>query len=477
MRIEKIHDNLWEIPRSGKMLVPGRVYASESLLRKIQEDKSLDQLVNVAHLPGIEKYAVAMPDIHWGYGFPIGGIAAMDAGEGVISPGGVGYDINCGVRLMSTALSEADVRPSLRKLVAALFKNIPSGAGEGGKVKLSEKDYRGIFTKGAGWAVENGWGEERDLETIEDNGYFPGADAGAIGKRAFERGKDQAGTLGSGNHFLEVDVVDEIYDPAAAGAFGLKLGQVCVLIHSGSRGFGHQICSDYIDTMLGYMRKHGLELPDKQLACARIDSSEGRGYLAAFAAAVNYAWVNRQLLMHLARKSFCEALEISQRELRGKLVYDVSHNIAKFEEHRVNGESKKVCVHRKGATRAFPRGHRLVPESYRSVGQPVFIPGDMGRGSYVLVGLQGALDETFGTCCHGAGRRLSRTKALKEGQGRDLFSELENKGIIVMAKGKKTVAEEMPDAYKDAGEVCRVVHDAGIAGMVARLRPIGVIKG
>lgn len=477
MRIEKIHDNLWEIPRSGKMLVPGRVYASESLLRKIQEDKSLDQLVNVAHLPGIEKYAVAMPDIHWGYGFPIGGIAAMDAEEGVISPGGVGYDINCGVRLMSTALSEADVRPSLRKLVAALFKNIPSGAGEGGKVKLSEKDYRGIFTNGAGWAVENGWGEERDLETIEDNGCFPGADAAAIGKRAFERGRDQAGTLGSGNHFLEVDVVDEIYDPTAAGAFGLGPGQVCVLIHSGSRGFGHQICSDYIDTMLGYMRRHGLELPDKQLACARIDSSEGRSYLAAFAAAVNYAWVNRQLLMHLARKSFCEALGITQRELKGKLVYDVSHNIAKFEEHRVNGESKKVCIHRKGATRAFPKGHRLVPEAYRSVGQPVFIPGDMGRGSYVLVGLQGALDETFGTCCHGAGRMLSRTKALKEGQGRDLFSELENKGIIVMAKGKKTVAEEMPDAYKDAGEVCRVVHDAGIAGMVARLRPIGVIKG
>lgn len=477
MRIEKIHDNLWEIPRSGRMLVPGRVYASESLLRKIQEDKSLDQLVNVAHLPGIQKYAVAMPDIHWGYGFPIGGIAAMDAGEGVISPGGVGYDINCGVRLMSTALLEADVRPSLKKLVAALFKNIPSGAGEGGKVKLSEKDYRGIFTKGAGWAVENGWGDERDLETIEDNGCFSGADTGAIGKRAFERGKDQAGTLGSGNHFLEVDVVDEIYDPTSAEAFGLRPGQVCVLIHSGSRGFGHQICSDYIDTMLGYMRKHGLELPDKQLACARIDSSEGRGYLAAFAAAVNYAWVNRQLLMHLARKSFCEALGITQRELKGKLVYDVSHNIAKFEEHRVNGESKKVCVHRKGATRAFPKGHRLVPEAYRSVGQPVFIPGDMGRGSYVLVGLQGALDETFGTCCHGAGRRLSRTKALKEGRGRDLFSELENKGIIVMAKGKKTVAEEMPDAYKDAGEVCRVVHDAGIAGMVARLRPIGVIKG
>jgi tRNA-splicing ligase RtcB len=477
MRIERIHDNLWEIPRSGKMLVPARVYASEGLLRKIQEDKSLDQLVNVAHLPGIEKYAVAMPDIHWGYGFPIGGIAAMDAGEGVISPGGVGYDINCGVRLMSTALSEADVRPSLRKLVAALFKNIPSGAGEGGKVKLSDKGYRGIFTKGAGWAVENGWGEERDIETIEDNGCFPGADAGAIGKRAFERGKDQVGTLGSGNHFLEVDVVDEIYDPAAAEAFGLRPGQVCVLIHSGSRGFGHQICTDYIDTMLGYMRKHGLELPDKQLACARIDSSEGRGYLAAFAAAVNYAWVNRQLLMHLARKSFCEALGITQRELKGKLVYDVSHNIAKFEEHNVNGESKKVCVHRKGATRAFPKGHRLVPEAYRSVGQPVFIPGDMGRGSYVLVGLPGALDETFGTCCHGAGRMLSRTKALKEGQGRDLFSELENKGIIVMAKGKKTVAEEMPDAYKDAGEVCRVVHDAGIAGMVARLRPIGVIKG
>ncbi|MGD9652700.1 MAG: RtcB family protein [Candidatus Dadabacteria bacterium] len=477
MRIEKIHDYLWEIPMTGGMLVPGRVYASEDLLRRIREDKALDQLVNVAHLPGIKRYAVAMPDIHWGYGFPIGGVAAMDASEGVISPGGVGYDINCGVRLMSTGLSENDVRPPLKKLVKALFKNFPCGPGEGGKIKLSEKDYNGIFAKGAAWAVEKGWGEEADLETIEDRGYFPGADPEAVGKRAFERGKDQTGTLGSGNHFLEVDVVDEIYDDSVAEAFGLRQGQVCVLIHSGSRGFGHQICTDYIDTMLGYMRREGLDLPDKQLACARIDSPEGRGYLAAFAAAVNYAWVNRQVLMHLARKSFCEALDITPRELKGKLVYDVSHNIAKFEEHRVNGQSKKVCVHRKGATRAFPKGHRLVPEAYRHVGQPVLIPGDMGRGSYVLVGLPGALDETFGTCCHGAGRMLSRTKALKEGKGRDLFSELENKGIIVMARGKKTVAEEMPDAYKDAGEVCRVVHDAGIAGMVARLRPIGVIKG
>ncbi len=317
MRIEKIHDNLWEIPMTGGMLVPGRVYASEDLLRRIEEDKALDQLVNVAHLPGIRRYAVAMPDIHWGYGFPIGGVAAMDAKEGVISPGGVGYDINCGVRLMSTGLSEDDVRPSLKKLVKSLFRNIPSGPGEGGKIKLSEKDYRGILGKGAAWAVENGWGEEPDLETIEDRGYFPGADPGAVSKRAFERGNDQAGTLGSGNHFLEVNVVDEIYDPGVAEAFRLGHRQVCVLIHSGSRGFGHQICTDYIDAMLGYMRRAGLELPDKQLACACIDSTEGRGYLAAFAAVVKYALVFWQVLMHLARKSFCEGVELTPRELYG----------------------------------------------------------------------------------------------------------------------------------------------------------------
>lgn len=459
------------------MLVPARVYASERMLESIREDKALEQLVNVAYLPGIKKYAVAMPDIHWGYGFPIGGIAAVDSEVGVISPGGVGYDINCGVRLMATDLTEADVKPRLRELVTALFNRVPCGAGMSGGIKLSEEDYKGLFSRGARWIVDRGYGEAEDLEKIEDRGTFPGAEIGAVSEKALKRGRDQIGTLGSGNHFLEVNVVDRIYEPAVADAFGLYQGHVSVLIHSGSRGFGHQICTDYIDTMLSYMRRAGVELPDKQLACAHINSPEGQEYLRAFAAAVNYAWVNRQVMMDSARKAFYEVFDIGPAELNGRLVYDVSHNIAKFEEHKINGERKVVCVHRKGATRAFPKGHKLIPDVYRGVGQPVFIPGDMGRGSFVLVGTETALDETFGTCCHGAGRMLSRRKALKQGRGRDLISELEEKGVIVIAKGRKTVAEEMPSAYKDPEEVCDVVHDAGIAKKVAKLRPIGVIKG
>ena len=477
MKLEKVRENLWEIPRTEGMLVPARLYASERMLESIREDKALEQLVNVAYLPGIKKYAVAMPDIHWGYGFPIGGIAAVDSQEGVISPGGVGYDINCGVRLMATDLTEADVRPRLRELVKALFGRVPCGAGMSGSIKLSEEDYKELFSKGARWIVDRGYGEPEDLKKIEDGGTFPGADIGAVSEKALKRGRDQVGTLGSGNHFLEINVVDKIYNPAVADAFGLHPGRVSVLIHSGSRGFGHQICTDYIDTMLSYMRRKGLELPDKQLACAHIKSPEGGDYLRAFAAAVNYAWVNRQVMMDSARKAFYEVFDIGPAELNGRLVYDVSHNIAKFEEHKINGEKKVVCVHRKGATRAFPKGHKLIPDVYREVGQPVFIPGDMGRGSFVLVGTETALDESFGTCCHGAGRVLSRRKALKEGRGRDLISELEDEGVIVMARGRKTVAEEMPRAYKDPEEVCDVVHDAGIAKKVAKLRPIGVIKG
>jgi len=477
MRIEKIHDNLWEIPKTGGMRVPGRVYANERMLERIKDDKALDQVVNVAHLPGIQKYSIAMPDVHWGYGFPIGGIAAMDAQDGVISPGGVGYDINCGVRLMSTELTEKVVRPKLKELVSELFDRVPCGAGVSGSVKLTKEDYREIIRKGAKWAVERGWGVPDDLSKIEDYGFLPGGDFDAVSKRAFKRGHDQVGTLGSGNHFIEVDVVDEIYDPVVAEAFGLHLGYVCVLIHCGSRGFGHQICTDYIDRMISYMRREKLDLPDKQLACAHIKSVEGQEYLSAFAVAVNYAWTNRQLIMNSAREALYKVFDIGPRELGSKLVYDVSHNIAKFEDHRINSSIKKLCVHRKGATRAFPKGHELIPEVYRDVGQPVFIPGDMGRGSYVLVGTETAFEDTFGTCCHGAGRVLSRRKALKAGSGRNLISELAEKGVIVIAKGKRTVAEEMPEAYKDAGEVCSVVHNAGIARKVAKLRPIGVIKG
>lgn len=477
MEINKIHDNLWEIPRSGGMLVPGRVYADEKMLERIKEDRALEQVVNVAHLPGIQKYSIAMPDIHWGYGFPIGGIAGVDAEEGVISPGGVGYDINCGVRLMTTKLTEEDVRPRLNELVTELYKRIPSGAGMSGEVKLSKDDYKAIFKKGSRWAVERGWGREDDLLKTEDNGHFPGADPGAVSRRAFKRGKEQIGTLGSGNHFVEVDVVDKLFNPGVADVFGLRPGTVCVLIHSGSRGFGHQICTDYIDTMLSYMRREGVTLPDNQLACAHINSSEARSYLAAFSAAVNYAWTNRQIIMNSVRNAFYETFGITESELGSSLVYDVSHNIAKFEEHRVNSEIKKVCVHRKGATRAFPKGHPQIPEIYRGVGQPVFIPGDMGRGSYVLVGAEAAMEETFGTCCHGAGRMLSRRKALKAARGRNIFEELGERGVVIMARGKRTVAEEMPEAYKDAEDVCDVVHNAAIARKVAKLRPIGVIKG
>jgi tRNA-splicing ligase RtcB (3'-phosphate/5'-hydroxy nucleic acid ligase) len=477
VKLEKINDFLWEIPKKGGMKVPGRVYATEKMLGAIKEEKALEQVVNVAHLPGIQKYSIAMPDIHWGYGFPIGGVAAMDIEEGVISPGGVGYDINCGVRLMRTNLTEDDVRPKLRELVTELFRQVPCGVGIGGRVKLSKDDYKSIVGKGVKWAIERGWGTADDLERIEDRGTFPGGDLDSVSKKAFERGKDQIGTLGSGNHFLEVDVVDRVFNPAIADAFGLFKDQVCTLIHCGSRGFGHQICSDYIDIMLSYMRREHLELPDRQLACAHIKSKEGREYLSAFSAAVNFAWTNRQLIMSFIRDAFYEVFGLGPSDLGGELVYDVSHNIAKFEEHKVNGGTKKLCVHRKGATRALPRGHKLIPEIYRDVGQPVFIPGDMGRASFVLVGTEAALVETFGSSCHGAGRVLSRRKAVKTAKGRNIIAELEDKGIIVMARGRRTVLEEMPEAYKEVEDVVNVVHNAGIAEKVARLRPIGVIKG
>lgn len=473
----KLHDYLFEIPRTGKMLVPGRLYVNEKILKSIIDDKSIEQVVNVAHLPGIQKYSIAMPDIHLGYGFPIGGVAATDLDTGVISPGGVGYDINCGVRLIRTNLTENEIRPKLRAVVEELFKTVPCGPGVGGKVKLSDKDYKDFTSKGVKWAIEKGWGEQHDLEMTEDRGYFPGSDIDNISKKALERGRDQLGSLGSGNHFLEINVVDKLDSPATAEAFGLFPNQVCVLIHCGSRGFGHQICSDYINKMLRYMERESINLPDKQLACAHINSEEGRQYLSAFAAAVNYAWINRQIIMHYSREALKKVLNISDSNLGAHLVYDVSHNIAKIEEHEIDGEMKKVCVHRKGATRSFPKNHPLIPDAYKNVGQPVMIPGDMGRASYVLVGTEHSLDQTFGTCCHGAGRLLSRRRALKEGDPNKLLKELSSKGIEVMAKKKRTVVEEMPEAYKKVEDVCDVVHNAGIARKVARLRPIGVIKG
>jgi tRNA-splicing ligase RtcB len=477
--IEPINDYLWEIPVQGGMKVPGRIYSSRKMLEKyLQNDESVKQVVNVAYLPGIQKYSLAMPDIHWGYGFPIGGVAATDLQDGVISPGGVGYDINCGVRLIRTNLTHESVEKRLQKLVESLFRDIPTGVGSSGAIhKLTNKEIRQILIEGAGWAVENGYGDENDLHFTEENGCLAGADPDVLSPRAMERGLDQAGTLGSGNHFLEVQVVDEIYDETVAEVFGLFIGQITISIHTGSRGLGYQVCDDYLKILVKAIPKYGISLPDRQLACAPIQSQEGRDYLAAMAAAANFAWNNRQTIMALAQKSFMHTLNISPSELGFRLVYDVCHNVAKIEEHQINDKSKKVCVHRKGATRAFPPKSDKIPEAYQGVGQPVLVPGDMGRYSFVAVGTDQAMTDTFGSTCHGAGRVQSRHQALKAGKGKDLIGDLKKQGIIIQARGYKTIAEEMPYAYKDVADVVEVMHKAGISRKVARLRPLGVIKG
>jgi tRNA-splicing ligase RtcB len=479
---EKIHltkvDNCrWRIPRTGKMKVEGMIYADEGLLKEIHQDESLKQVANVAHLPGIQKYSLAMPDIHWGYGFPIGGVAAFDWQEGVISPGGVGYDINCGTRLLATDLSIENLRDKIKNLVNALFQNIPSGVGSKGNLRLSVQDLRQVLKEGTAWAVKNGYGRPEDLDRTEDRGCMEGADPGVVSERALERGRPQLGTLGSGNHFLEVGFVDEIYDPEVARVLGLRKDQVTVLIHSGSRGLGYQVCDDFLKKMGERVRQLGLEIPDRQLACDFIQSKTGQDYFAGMACAANYAWVNRQMLMHWTREVFERFLQMGPKELGMHLVYDVCHNIAKREWHVIDGKRREVCVHRKGATRALPPGHPAVPEVYRNVGQPVLIPGDMGRYSYVLVGTERAMQETFGSTCHGAGRVQSRTQAKKASKGRPLQRELEDRGIYVMAASRATLVEEAPEAYKDVSQVVKVVHQAGISSKVARLRPWGVVKG
>lgn len=459
------------------MRVPGLIFSSPELIKGVQEDQSLTQVANVATLPGIIGYSLAMPDIHWGYGFPIGGVAAFDLDEGIISPGGVGYDINCGCRLMTTRLMAHEIRPLIKDLVSALYRNIPSGVGSTGTIHLSKKEEAKVAVQGAAWAVNNGLGDPEDLQRTEDHGAMQGADPSVLSERAIKRGQDQLGTLGSGNHFLEVQVVDQIYDQEKAKAYNLFEGQVTILIHTGSRGFGYQICDDFLKEMIKQTLKEPFELPDRQLACATLRSDRGRRYLAAMACAANYAWANRQILMHWTRETLIKALSIRPAELGMKLVYDVCHNIAKKELHTVDGHQIMVCVHRKGATRALPPGHPLVPEIYRSVGQPVLIPGDMGTYSYVLAGAEGAMNQSFGSSCHGAGRVLSRTQATKKAKGRSISRELEDKGIFVQSRGKRTLKEEMPEAYKDVSQVVEVVHKAGLANKVARLRPIGVIKG
>ena len=478
--LEKIDDYRWRIPKNYKkgMRVDGIIYADEKLLKDIRHDKALEQVANVAFLPGIVKASLGMPDIHWGYGFPIGGVAATDIEkEGVVSPGGVGFDINCGVRMMRTNLTEKDVRPRLKDLVAGLFNTVPAGVGSEGDIRVTSKDEKDILLRGAGWAVKKGFGIEDDLDMTEERGAIEGADPDSVSERAYTRGKSQSGTLGSGNHFLEVQVVDQLYDADLVDAFGLELGQVVVMMHSGSRGLGYQVCDDSIKTMLKCLTKYNINVDDRQLASAPVNSPEGKEYLGGMRAAANYAWNNRQCLMHLTRLAFEKVFGSSWEKLGMFLIYDVAHNIAKIEKHIVNGKERLLCVHRKGATRAFGPGHAALPDKYKKTGQPVIIPGDMGRNSYLLVGTQKAMEETFGTTCHGAGRLKSRHEAKRSVEYHQLLKELEAKGIVVMASGHGTIVEEAPSAYKDVNEVVDVVHNAGLAKRVARMRPIGVIKG
>ena len=477
IELKRIDKYRWEVPKTGEMRVPGIIYASEQMLKGEKQNEPLKQVANVATLPGILKASMAMPDMHWGYGFPIGGVAAFDWETGIISPGGVGYDINCGVRLATTSLVEKEVRPKLKDLVNALYQNIPSGVGSTGSIKLSVKEEKKVLKQGSRWAVSQGFGNDMDIEHTEDNGCMPNADPDVLSNRALERGRKQLGTLGSGNHFVEVGVVEAVYDQKAANVFGLFEGQVTLMLHTGSRGLGYQICDDFLAFMTKHVNKLGFNLPDRQLSCAMIQSEQGMRYYNAMACGANYAWANRQILLHRSRDVFSKVFGIGPRDLQMNLVYDVCHNIAKKEEHVIDGKKRFVCVHRKGATRSFPPGHPAVCDDYRDVGQPILIPGDMGTASYVLAGTQKAMEETFGSTCHGAGRVMSRKAAKKASKGRAIQRELEDKGIFVRWTGRSTLAEEMPDAYKDISQVVEVVHGAGISKKVAKLRPIAVVKG
>jgi tRNA-splicing ligase RtcB len=478
--IERIDEYRWQIPAGSKpgMKVPAIIFADEKLMEQIRHDLSLEQAANAATLPGVVRAAYTMPDIHQGYGLPIGAVVATRMDGGVVTPGGVGYDINCGVRLLRTELTKEEVQPRIKDLVNLLFTEIPTGVGSHGKVRLTKENQAKPLAEGARWAVSQGMGEADDLAHAEATGCIPGADPDAVSHKAYERGRDQLGTLGSGNHFLEVQVVEQIYDEQAANVLGICSGQVTVLVHTGSRGFGHQVCTDYLAGMERAVKKYGIQVADRQLACAPVNSDEATAYLGAMRAAANYAWVNRQCLTHWTREVFQKVFKKSPRDLGMSVVYDVAHNIAKAEEHHIEGRSMRLVVHRKGATRAFPPGHPELPERYRSIGQPVLVPGDMGRASFVLVGTQGAMDETFGSTCHGAGRLLSRAAAIKAARGRAIERELEDKhGVYVRATGRDSVKEEMPEAYKNVQDVVTVCHNAGISKMVAKLRPLGCIKG
>jgi tRNA-splicing ligase RtcB (3'-phosphate/5'-hydroxy nucleic acid ligase) len=478
--LEKINDYCWRIPKGYKagMNVEGRIFADEKLVQQIRSDQSPEQVANVAFLPGIQMASLAMPDIHWGYGFCIGGVCATDPKEGgVVSPGGVGYDINCGVRLVRSNLRFDEVKPKLTPLVEALFRAIPAGVGTGGKYLFDARQLKRIMADGTRHLKSQGLATESDVEHTEAGGRLPDADPEAVSQKALARGGDQCGTLGSGNHFLEVQVVEEICDEEAARVMGLEVGGIAVMIHSGSRGLGYQVCDDALRLFRNTPGKYGIQLPDRQLACAPVESPEGQQYLGAMRAAANYAWANRQLLMWQTRETFAEFFGRSWESLGMNLVYDVAHNIAKMEQHTIEGEKKTVCVHRKGATRAFPAGHPELPQRYRQIGQPVIIPGDMGRASWVLVGQPGSMEQSFGTSCHGAGRVMSRTAAVANAKGRRIDRELAEQGVIARARSWKGLAEEQPAAYKDVSQVVEVVHRAGLASKVARLRPVGVVKG
>jgi len=478
--LRKVDDYRWELPMSYKpgMRVPGLVFADEPLLRQIAEEEALEQVANVATLPGIIGHSLGMPDIHWGYGFPVGGVAAFRYEGGIISPGGVGFDINCGVRLLRTNLIEEQVRDKLAPLMDVLFHGVPSGVGSLGRLKVDGREIDAVLRGGARWAIEHGYGWTEDLDMIEAGGALPQADPDAVSHQAKQRGRGQIGTLGSGNHFLEVQVVDEIYHLDAARAMGLDApGTIVILVHCGSRGLGHQVCTDYLRTAERAQKRYGIEVPDRQLACMPFDSPEGQQYFGAMCAAANFAWANRQVITHWVRESISQVFGSTPHALGMGLVYDVAHNIVKLEEYVVDGKRQNVIVHRKGATRAFPPGHAEVPAKYRAIGQPVLVPGDMGRYSFIAVGTEGAMRDSFGSTCHGAGRLMGRKQATRTLAGVDVAAELRKRGILVRAQDQRLLAEEAPQAYKDVAQVVTVCDEAGISRRVARTRPIGVVKG
>ncbi len=476
IKYKRLDSHLWEIEARGNMRVPGRLYISEQMLDSVRSDGGAGQVINVASLPGIVGYSLAMPDIHWGYGFPIGGVAATDpAAGGVISPGGVGYDINCGVRVITTSLSYQDIRKRLGRMLDSIFAAVPTGVGSSGAIRrMSRNELSSVLTGGANWAVDEGFGSRSDLANTEESGCLVGADPSLISDRAFKRGADQVGTLGSGNHFIEINRVTDIFHPKAASEFDLHQDQIVIQIHTGSRGFGHQVCDDYLKVMARAVRKYEIELPDRQLCCAPVNSAEGQAYLGAMACAANYAWANRQVIMALVERALTGSGGIPPRDLNPRLLYDVCHNIAKLEDHEVDGEARSLCVHRKGATRAYPPPGAADPWQ---TGQPVLVPGDMGTESYICVGQKKSLSCTWGSTCHGAGRLMSRRQAMKSGRGRDLVGELKNRGVEILAKNTGTIAEEMSEAYKDVRAVVEVMDTMGISLKVARLIPLAVIKG